>query len=217
MNHSAPLPFLIKVCGITCEEDARVATEAGAHALGFNFYRKSPRYLSPAAAQKIGAALPRGVLRVGVFVSPLEEEVVEVARQVSLDAVQLHGPSVPARFSWRCLTWRAIPAKRSARRDCAADAYLLDSETAWHGGSGETFDWKLAAGFAERVIIAGGLDSSNVRLAIETARPWGVDACSRLESSAGRKDPRRVREFVEAAAEAFATLRPASVQATVQE
>ncbi len=206
MSNLASFPFLIKVCGIACEQDAEAAIKAGAHALGLNFYRRSPRYLSIAAAQRISAIVPEGILLVGVFVNPLEDDVVDFARRVPLDVVQLHGPSIPARFSWPCLTWRAVRINQSARRDCVADAYLLDSDTPLHGGSGETFDWRLAAGFGERVIIAGGLDSSNVGMAIETARPWGVDACSGLESSPGRKDSRRIREFVEAAATAFAAL-----------
>ncbi|MBV9501756.1 MAG: phosphoribosylanthranilate isomerase [Acidobacteriaceae bacterium] len=208
MNNPAPFPFLIKVCGIACEQDAEVAIQAGVHALGLNFYDRSPRYLSMAAAQRISAIVPQGILRVGVFVNPLEQDVVDFARRVPLDVVQLHGPRIPTRFSWPCPTWRAVRVNRSARRDCLADAYLLDSDTPLHGGSGETFDWKLAAGFGEKVILAGGLDSSNVGMAIETAKPWGVDACSRLESSPGRKDPQRIREFVEAAATAFAALSP---------
>ncbi len=206
MSNSSSLPFLIKVCGITCEADAAAAVEAGVHALGFNFYRQSPRYIPPAVAQRIANIVPPGILRVGVFVDSPEEEVIDFVRRVPLDVVQLHGPSVPGRFSWSCFTWRAVAAKRGAACDCIADAYLLDSHTALHGGSGETFDWNLAAEFGQKIIIAGGLDASNVRLAIETARPWGVDACSRLESSPGRKDPRRVREFVEAATLAFAAV-----------
>ena len=206
MSNSASLPFLIKVCGITCEEDAAAAVEAGVNALGFNFYRQSPRYITLGAARRIARGVPPGILRVGVFVNPSEEEVAGFAGEVPLDVVQLHGPSVPKRFSWSCATWRAVAAKRGAVCDCAADAYLLDNVSPAHGGSGETFDWEVAAGFGENVIVAGGLDASNVRLAIETARPWGVDACSRLELSPGRKDPRRVREFVEAATLAFASV-----------
>jgi phosphoribosylanthranilate isomerase len=206
MNNSVSPPFLIKICGITREEDAEAAIEAGVQALGFNFYEQSPRYITPSAARRIAGIVPPGILRVGVFVNPSEEEIVDLANQVPLDVVQLHGPSVPGRFSWSCFTWRAVAAKRGAGCDCAADAYLLDSFTPSHGGSGKTFDWSLAAEFGRKVIVAGGLDGSNVRLAIETARPWGVDACSRLETSPGRKDPRRIREFVEAAALAFAAV-----------
>ncbi len=186
--------FIIKVCGITNEADARVALDAGANALGFNFYPKSPRYIAPRRAREIMNALPAGFLRVGVFVNSTDD----VAAELPLDVLQLHG-NCPADGHPRI--WRAIrPGDR--RDDPAAEAYLIDTPSEKFGGSGKTFDWSLAAGSLPPVIIAGGLDATNVAEAIRVAQPWGVDACSRLESRPGKKDPQRVREFIEAALEA---------------
>ena len=197
MNNAPKLPFLVKVCGVTNEEDALVSADAGAHAIGLNFYRKSPRFITSQVAQRIAQALPDSVLKVGVFVEPSEEELQEMIRKVSLDVVQLHGPRVPS-IAHR--TWRALAATAANPAESLnAEAILLDACAPHHGGSGKTFDWTLAARFWQPVIIAGGLDASNVADAIETARPWGVDSCSRLESAPGRKDPLKVRDFVKAA------------------
>ncbi|MGA8026335.1 MAG: phosphoribosylanthranilate isomerase [Bryobacteraceae bacterium] len=187
---------IIKICGITNEEDARVSLEAGANALGFNFYRKSPRYISPIRAREIVDAVSGAFLKVGIFVNAGEKELLDIGTQVPLDVLQLHG-------DWPSLTtshriWRATRPD-AALNGSGVEAYLIDTPNDEFGGSGKTFDWRLAAGHKHRIIIAGGLDSSNVRQAIETAQPWGVDACSRLESEPGKKDPQRVRDFVEAA------------------
>ncbi len=190
------MSFLVKICGITNEDDALVAIEAGATALGFNFYPKSPRFISFKAAHRIAALLPDTVLKVGVFVSPSAQDLQLAIDQVPLDVVQLHGKHVPS-IAHR--TWRALPATADPAESLLAEAILLDTPTPHHGGSGETFDWKLAARFWQPIILAGGLDSSNVAEAIEVARPYGVDACSRLESAPGIKDPARVRHFVKAA------------------
>ena len=190
-------PVLVKVCGITTREDALAAIEAGAAALGFNFYADSPRYIAEERAAEIVAALPLGILKVGVFVDNSPEHILAVARRVGLDIVQLHGGlvSVPMRF------WRALPANGTPiRENHGAEAILLDTPSStFFGGTGTTFPWEIARGFPGRVVIAGGLDASNVRTAIERARPWGVDACSRLESSPGVKDHAKVRAFVRAA------------------
>ncbi len=191
------MTFIIKICGITNENDALTAVEAGANALGFNFYSKSPRFISLETARRIAFRLPDGVLKVGVFVEPSEEELKLAIDHVPLDVVQLHGKHVP---SVAHRTWRALPAAQaSPGESLVAEAILLDAQTSQHGGSGQTFDWKLATRFWQPVILAGGLDSTNVAEAIEIARPSGVDACSRLESIPGTKDPTRVRSFVRAA------------------
>ena len=196
MKHPSDIPFLVKVCGITNEEDARISVEAGANALGFNFYERSPRYVLPETASKIAAGLPESVLRVGIFVNGEPEEVAAIAARVPLDVVQLHGERA-ARLQYR--TWRAIAAGHGApEADLAVEAYLLDTYTPAYGGSGQTFDWNLAAEYEGRLILAGGLDAENVGQAIATARPWGVDACSRLEAQPGKKDAARVRAFVTA-------------------
>jgi len=192
--------FIVKVCGITNEADARVAIDSGANALGFNFYKKSPRYITPQRARQIAAALPAGCLKVGIFVNASEPELLDAAAQARLDVLQLHGDGCALPLSAPARIWRAIAATHAPPpENTAIDAYLLDAPSPQHGGSGQTFDWTLAARFPHPVIIAGGLDASNVAAAIRIASPRGVDACSRLESSPGNKDPHRVREFVRAA------------------
>lgn len=200
MNAARDISFVIKICGITNEEDAQVAIEAGANALGFNFYAGSPRYITPARAHQIAAALERPFLRVGVFVNATEAQLTTAAREVPLDVLQLHGDNCPAQLSSAYRMWRSIIAGDVTSSEYArAEAYVLDSPGPLFGGSGKCFDWALAATFVYRKIIAGGLDATNVADAIRTTKPWGVDACSRLESSPGKKDSRRVRDFVHAA------------------
>ena len=194
------LPFVIKICGITDKESSRLAIEAGANALGFNFYSKSPRYLPAKVAREIIEAVPGNYLRVGVFVNPSLEELMRTVEDAQLDVVQLHGnrcPSVPSLRVWRAVAPSEIPERTEV------EACLLDTPMNGIGGSGHTFDWKLAAHRPFRVIIAGGLDARNVADAIATALPWGVDACSRIESQPGKKDHTKVRDFVHAAREAF--------------
>jgi phosphoribosylanthranilate isomerase len=204
MSDARDIPFLVKICGITNEEDAQVAIEAGANALGFNFYAESPRYITPARAHQIVAALGKPFLRVGVFVNATEAQLATAARDVPLDVVQLYGDNCPAQLPSSYRTWRSIIASGAESgyahaESAGAEAYVFDTPSSHFGGSGKPFDWSLAATFRHRKIIAGGLDATNVADAIRTAKPWGVDACSRLESSPGKKDSRRVREFVYAA------------------
>jgi phosphoribosylanthranilate isomerase len=198
MRSAAGIEFVVKICGITQEEDGRAALEAGANALGFNFYRQSPRYLTPDQSRQLIGDLEGDYLRVGVFVNPTEAELNDAIAAMRLDVVQLHGkhcalPPKGVRV-WRSLVLPAtVPAPEST------EAFLLDAPSPKFGGSGRTFDWSLAARFPHRAILAGGLDASNVAEAIRTARPWGVDACSRLERTPGRKDAALVRAFVQAA------------------
>lgn len=193
--------MMVKICGITNRDDALAAIEGGASALGFNFYPRSPRYISPERAVELIAELPPGVWKAGVFVNEPRERVAEVASEAGLDVVQLHGTS-EAPEGLR--VWRAFSVDASFRpeqlRDLDAEACLLDGpfDGSW-GGTGKTFDWKRAAGIARKIILAGGLDADNVRVAIETARPWGVDACSRLERAPGMKDHARMLRFLQAA------------------
>jgi phosphoribosylanthranilate isomerase len=198
MTTRTKLRFIVKICGIANEEDARVAVEAGANALGFNFYPKSPRYVKAARARQIAAAVAGEFLKVGVFVNPTPDEVLEAASEVPLDVIQLHGDATAFSLAVPHSIWRSISPYQNIDAP-AADAYLLDTPNGNFGGSGLTFDWSLAGGRPYPVIIAGGLDATNVGKAIETARPWGVDACSLLESSPGKKDPERVRTFIHAA------------------
>jgi phosphoribosylanthranilate isomerase len=194
------LPFVIKVCGITNASDAEVALESGANALGFNFYEKSRRYIDPARVRGIVETVPGDYLKVGIFVNPASGELTAASINVELDVVQLYGEWQPE-LKQRWMVWKATTPPET-EQFCGADAYLMDTPSTAFGGSGQTFNWMLARG-RRRVIIAGGLDGSNVADAIKTALPWGVDACSRLESSPGKKDARKVQEFVRAALEAF--------------
>lgn len=203
MTAPPDLPFIVKVCGITNADDAHVAIDAGANALGFNFYPKSPRYLTPARARQIAAALPRAFLRVGIFVNPTKNEVAQIAAEVPLDVLQLYGRCAHTFETYR--VWRATGPGYDPTEPIP-EAFFLDTPTEHFGGSGRTFDWSLAAASPVRAIIAGGLDASNVAEAIRIARPWGVDACSRLESTPGKKDPQRTRDFVLAALAASQTL-----------
>ncbi|MGH7247680.1 MAG: phosphoribosylanthranilate isomerase [Pseudomonadota bacterium] len=196
---------IVKVCGIVRLDDALAAVEAGASAIGFNFYASSPRYVAPDAAAAIAAAVPAPVWKAGIFVGQSPEEIAGIARRVGLDIAQLYGEAaLPGFRVWRA---RRVDANFSALsiENEAAEAVLLDA-AAGHllGGAGRTFDWSLARGLRKKIVLAGGLDASNVREAIRIARPWGVDASSRLESAPGRKHHQKIRQFVQAAlAETF--------------
>lgn len=194
---------LVKVCGITTTEDAAAAADAGASALGFNFYPKSPRYVAPETAAEIIARTPDGVLKVGVFVNEPPESVAAIAKTAGLDVAQLHGDENAADIPPGIRIWKAYRVSADFKLEILgtfpADAYLLDAPGDLYGGSGHTFDWDLAVGASRQILLAGGLDDSNVAEAIRRARPWGVDACSRLESAPGRKDHGRMARFIAAA------------------
>ena len=206
MHSTDKTSYVIKICCITTAQDATDAVAAGANALGFNFYLKSPRYIAVARAQDIARSLPATVLKVGVFVNASTEELFAASAAVPLDVLQLHG-ELPARVP-DVRVWRAKPVDNNFKETALNDsyeAYLLDALSLDFGGSGQTFDWSLAAtsNLTVRLIVAGGLDASNVAAAIGALHPWGVDACSRLESLPGRKDRSKVQAFVEAARAAF--------------
>ncbi len=203
----------VKICGTTNLEDARVAVEAGADALGFIF-APSPRRISPKEAKRIIAELPKGVEKVGVFVNQKAEIILDTAETAGLTAVQLHGDESPelAREmrrnglrAYKVLTLRALERGGDEFKN-AIDALFLDAGTAEkRGGTGKKFDWDDAAPFVRllrrkvNVVIAGGLDPGNVPQAIELFRPWGVDVVSGVEREPGRKDHEKVRAFVKAA------------------
>lgn len=194
--------MMVKVCGITNREDALAAIEGGAVALGFNFYPNSPRYLQPVQAENIVEVVPASVWKVGVFVNEVPDVALRVAAQTAMDVLQIHGNA--EQFPSGTRLWRAVrvgPDFRFAELDSPdAEAFLLDTASdTLPGGTGRTFDWKVARGAPGKVIIAGGLDENNVRQAIEEAQPWGVDACSRLEAAPGRKDHLKLARFLKAA------------------
>jgi len=200
----------VKICGITNRGDARQAVESGADLLGFNFVRTSPRYITPAKARRIVKKLPESVSTVGVFQDENEEKMLEIARSVGLDQLQLHGDETPeevARLKRRMRVIKALRVKKPFRAAQVAaykraDAILLDAYSRKaRGGTGKTFDWRIArqarrAG--RRIFLAGGLTPENVGEAIRTARPYAVDVCSGVESRPGKKDARRMQSLMSA-------------------
>jgi len=187
---------MVKVCGITRREDAEAAVAAGASAIGFVFVPTSPRYVSPETAAELGRDLD--VWKVGVF--DQAPEFVEAAmRTAHLDIAQVYGAVPNVARVWHAL--RLVGQTSRSARDLqippGVEAILLDGPA-----NGITFDWKQARGFTEKLILAGGLNPSNVAEAIRVAKPWGVDASSGLESAPGIKDHEKVRQFIKAAQEA---------------
>ena len=194
--------MILKICGITNQDDATAAVEAGANAIGFNFYPGSPRYLAPERAAEIQTGT--GVRRVGVFVNEPPARVEEIARLSALDVAQLHGDETVAQCPAAVVVWKAVRVAPDFRFEryagWPAEALLLDGPAAeLYGGAGRAFDWTLAASAKRPIILAGGLDASNVRRAVSLAHPWGVDACSSIESAPGKKDHRKMTEFLQAA------------------
>ena len=201
----------IKICGITTADDARLAVAAGADAIGFVFWPKSPRAVTPATARAIAAILPPFVMRVGVFVDAGANEMRRIADEVGLDMVQLHGsepPEAVARAPRRAVkAVRVGPGFRpeeALRYDGTAAALLLDTRVDGEevpGGTGRRFDWSLVRPVREGtafLVLAGGLTPENVGEAIATVRPDAVDVSSGVESAPGRKDPAKLRAFVDA-------------------
>jgi phosphoribosylanthranilate isomerase len=196
--------MILKICGLTNQEDATAAIEAGATAVGFNFYGRSPRYIAP--QQAAGILTPEGVRRVGVFVNERRDRMQEIARTARLDVAQLHGDEKPVEYpeAQSLAVWKALRVGGgfdiAPYRNDPAEALLLDGPAGGsYGGSGRSFDWALVPETNHRIVLAGGLDASNVARAIELLRPWGVDACSRIESAPGKKDYKKMSEFLQAA------------------
>jgi len=194
--------MILKVCGITNQQDADAAIAAGANAIGFNFYPPSPRHIAPAAAAAIDTA--PGVRRVGVFVNERRDRVEAITHEARLDVAQLHGHETPDEYPTGVTVWKAARVNGafdpSAFEGLPAEALVLDGPAGeLYGGAGKTFDWSLVAASTKRIILAGGLDATNVARAISIARPWGVDACSRIESAPGIKDHQKMIDFLQAA------------------
>ena len=250
----------IKICGITNLDDALFAAESGANAVGFVFYPKSPRHVTPEAAQSIVKKLPPRIQKVGVFVNHPIDQVRDTVKTAGLTAVQLHG-SEDKQFSLSLFNSLSNGASRpTIFRSCPAhifdkpaeepvgwdpvavgliepdEAYkgkrvhkihvaengdlflethgfrpgvisgvLLDSSTATRtGGTGKTFDWERVQPWAaiinsiSKLIVAGGLHPGNVQDAIHTLHPWGVDVSTGVEREPGKKDPKKIRAFIQA-------------------
>jgi len=211
--------FRIKICGITHLDDARAAARAGADAVGLNFYPRSPRYLPDDDARNLVAALPAGLLKVGLFVNSPAREIARRFDELPLDLIQLHGDEPPESlpelagrpvlkafrvgpgglqavlaYLERCRALNALPA-----------GVLFDAATAGqYGGTGRTTDWNAARDYAAMpglppLVLAGGLTPENVAEAVRTVRPAAVDVAGGVESSPGRKDPAALAAFVRAA------------------
>lgn len=198
----------IKICGITNWKDAKRAVDEGADLLGFNFYPLSPRFIEPATARHIACRLRKGVATVGVFVNQREDLMIEIARVVALDYLQLHGdesPDAVARLSRSVSVIKAFQVRRPFRisrlNRFPATAFLLDGfSPARRGGTGNTFEWSVARQAKQygRIFLAGGLKPENVAAAIEFVRPYAVDVCSGVEAQPGLKDPVRIRALIHA-------------------
>jgi phosphoribosylanthranilate isomerase len=190
--------MMVKICGINNLEDALAAIGGGAAAVGFNFWPGSPRYITPESARRVIERLPDAVDKVGVFVDEEPGTIEAVASEAGLHVAQLHGRERASDFPGGLRIWKAVRIRENFDRDALdgypAEAVLLDGPR-----NGEPFEWTLAAGISRKVILAGGLDAENVGRAIEQARPWGVDACSRIESAPGKKDHAKMARFLKAA------------------
>lgn len=197
----------VKVCGIQRVEDALLAAELGASAVGFIFWPGSPRFIDPGRARAVAAALPPHVLRVGVFVDQVPEYVKDVAQRVGLGAVQLHGSESAAAYSDLGLALIKAIAVTDPFDGSVMDAVphevtvLLDAhDPVRRGGTGQTIDWSIAAAMAvrRRTILSGGLNAQNVSEAVERVRPYMIDVSSGVESAPGTKDAAKLRAFFEA-------------------
>ena len=197
----------VKVCGITRLEDALAAAEYGADAVGFVFYKKSPRFIAPEAAAQIVKKLPPFITPVALFVNEEEVQARAILHSTCISVIQFHGDETPAyvsSFSQR--TIKAIRIENEASLNAAhtydVNAFLLDAYSPdLYGGTGATFDWDLLkeGNFSERIILAGGLNPDNVAEAVEKVMPYGVDVSSGVEISPGIKDHQKMKTFIEIA------------------
>jgi len=202
----------VKICGITTHAAAEAAAAAGADAVGLMFFEGSPRHVTIEKAAEISAVLPPQIVRVGVFVNAEEALIQEAMGACTLNILQFHGDESPedcARFN--VMTIKALrvkgPETLDEMGDYGVDGFLLDafSETA-RGGTGESFDWELAARARELgrpIFLAGGLTPENVAEAVRTVQPFAVDVSSGVEITPGEKCPDKMRAFVSGAKEAL--------------
>ena len=201
----------VKVCGVTRVEDAVLAAELGAFAVGFVFWPRSPRFITPDKAREIAAALPTSVMAVGVFVDQDAVSVRRTCAQVGLGAAQLHG-SESIEFAAGLMTpvIKAVPVDegfdpQELDRIPTAITVLLDAyDPQRRGGTGKTIDWEIARRASERrpILLAGGLTPVNATAAVAAVRPYAIDVSSGVESAPGVKDPDKLRALFEALADA---------------
>jgi phosphoribosylanthranilate isomerase len=196
----------VKVCGITSYEDAVMVLDQGVDALGFNFFPPSPRYLKPVDARSIIRRLPPFVTTVGLFVNMTEaSQVLEIAAAASVQVLQLHGDETPE-YCRQLEAWPLIKALRVGKGGIpqnldaySVQAFLLDAkDDALFGGTGRCFDWTLTREIhrLRPLILAGGLRPDNVREAIRVVEPYGLDVCSGVESAPGKKDEKKLKQFM---------------------
>jgi phosphoribosylanthranilate isomerase len=202
-------PIQIKVCGVTNARDAKTCVELGADMIGFNFYRKSPRYVEPTIVREIADALPARTCAVGVFVDAGPAEIHQLAKAAGVRCVQLHGHTTPESCNELAREFRVIRALSTHTRfepehaaafpecDVLIDAY----HPVLRGGTGQTCDWSAARDALRHtrfLILSGGLDAQNVGRAIAAVTPHAVDVCSGVESAPGLKDHRALEQFISA-------------------
>jgi indole-3-glycerol phosphate synthase/phosphoribosylanthranilate isomerase len=203
------LPIQIKICGVTNAADARACVELGADMIGFNFYRKSPRYIEPDAVRQIVDALPQGILAVGVFVDADPAEIREVAQPAGVRCVQLHGNATHELCSELAQEFRVIRAfstdagfdPQQAAEFPGCDVLIDAYHPELRGGTGQTCNWSAARAsmrYTRFLILSGGLNIQNVGNAIAAVAPHAVDVCSGVESAPGMKDHRALEQFVSA-------------------
>ena len=203
----------VKICGLTSPEGIAAAVSAGARYLGFVFFAKSPRHVTPEQAAALASEVPLGIAKVGLFVNPDDALLQTVLAQVPLDMIQLHGSENPARVTEvRALTglpvMKAVGVAEPRDLDAlwdyglVADMLLIDAkppkDAELPGGNGLAFDWRLLAGrqILKPWLLAGGLTPENVSQALRLTRAPGVDVSSGVESAPGVKDPDRIRDFI---------------------
>ena len=196
----------IKICGITNLDDGLEAIAAGVDALGFVFVPNTPRYITPSLAKLVIKQLPPFITNVGLFVDSEIDEIEDIVNHCKLDAVQLHGNESPEMCSQISLQTKVIKSfhvkkelqvLRNEIENYRVDAYLLDTFIKGKaGGTGQTFDWRIAEGLSQRIILAGGLTPDNIGTAIAQLQPYGVDVSSGVEKSPGKKDTNKIYSFV---------------------
>ena len=194
----------IKICGITNFDDAMAASDSGVDALGFNFYKKSPRYIEPAKAAEIIAQLPPFVMPVAVFVNEREDKIRDILFTTGIKVLQFHGDEKPefcGRFAARAIKAFQVKDKESLKHmvHYHVSALLLDSyQEGVRGGTGTSFDWHLAvvAKTFGRIILAGGLNPENVSEAVKLVQPYAVDVAGGVEKEKGIKDHARMKKFI---------------------
>jgi phosphoribosylanthranilate isomerase len=205
------MSLVVKICGMTNEADVAAAVKAGADALGFILYEKSPRFVAPDRVVELLRAVPPGVLKVAVVVDLQVSEILRLSGLLDIDIWQLHGDETAAYTEelaplhlWKAVGLPGVEPEALAGH--RIEAVLLDKASPRKGGTGETFDWALAAAFKQGqsrpIVLSGGLRPENVVQGIRTVQPWGVDVCSGVEARPGVKDHAKLNAFIDACRQA---------------